>query len=185
MIKGLWKPQYESYMLLILSPDKELTYVHLYPGGHYTDISYSSPPTLPHCVSFKSRVPLGKLPVRTTEGQGLKGVIDRLQEFIKKAYQDDIADSENNAVVSYKDKSVIALRRCERALHQGFSMLTESQAFEATTEFCTVDLVQIYKPQKGSIIDLRMKSIAVKMKSIVDCQEFTILQRILRRSYYS
>ncbi|KAM5471728.1 hypothetical protein MauCBS54593_003132 [Microsporum audouinii] len=155
-------------MLLILSPDKELTYVHLYPGGHYIDDSYSSPPTLPRCVSFKSRVPLGKVAVPTAEDQGLEGMIDQLQEFIKKAYQDYIADSKNNAVVSDKDRSDMALRRCEHALRQGFSILMERQTFEATTEFYTVNFVQIFKPQEGPIIDLKIKSIAVKMKSIVE-----------------
>ncbi|EFR01564.1 hypothetical protein MGYG_04566 [Nannizzia gypsea CBS 118893] len=168
----VWKPKFESYMLLILSPEQHLTYVHTYPGlgGRIdTEVSQESTPTLPCSVSFESRIQLGKLAVPLPENQGLKDIVDQLKECCQKAREGSVDHSEGNTLLSDKTKLQQVLDRCEQTLRKCFIILKEREtAPETTAKFYTVDLVRISKPEKGTIMDLRMKSISVKEKNVAD-----------------
>ncbi|EZF30587.1 hypothetical protein H101_05787 [Trichophyton interdigitale H6] len=142
------KPKFESYMLLILSPEQHLTYVHTYPGlgGRiYTEVGQKATPILLCSVSFESRTQLGNLAVPLPEDQSLEDIIELLKECCRKARE-------------------ISLGLCEQTLRQGFSLLKERETTpDATAKFYTVDLVRVSKPEQGTIMDLHM-SISVKMK---------------------
>lgn len=166
------KPKFESYMLLILSPEQHLTYVHTYSGlrGHIdTEVGQATTPTLPCSVNFESRTQLGKLSVPLPEDQGLEDIVEQLKECCQKARETSMNHSEDSARLSDKAKLLRVLGLCEQTLRQGFSLLKERETTpDVTAKFYTVDLVRISKPQQGPILDLHMKSISVRMKNIAD-----------------
>ncbi|GBF66457.1 hypothetical protein TMEN_9177 [Trichophyton mentagrophytes] len=164
------KPKFESYMLLILSPEQHLTYVHTYPGlgGRiYTEVGQKATPILPCSVSFESRTQLGNLAVPLPEDQSLEDIIELLKECCRKASEISLGHSEDNALLSNKAKLQQVLGLFEQTLRQGFSLLKERETIpDATAKFYTVDLVRVSKPEQGTIMDLHMKSISVKMKNV-------------------
>ncbi|OAL67081.1 hypothetical protein A7C99_1496 [Trichophyton rubrum] len=164
------KPKFESYMLLILSPEQHLTYVHTYPGlrGHIdTEVKQETTSILPCLVDFESRIQLGKLAVPLPEDQNLEDIIDRLKECCQKARKTSINHSEDSALLPDKAKLQRVLGLCEQTLRQGFSLLKERETTpDATAKFYTVNLVRISKPEQGVVSDLHMKR--------CECRLFTV-----------
>ncbi|KAK2880086.1 hypothetical protein FQN49_000600 [Arthroderma sp. PD_2] len=154
------KPRHDSYALLILSPGrKSLTYIHIVPEDpDIIEEGCCCPPTFPRCVSIQSRVPLGNLTVRITEGQEFEIVTHQLKELVKNAYNDDdTADPKDDGAGPPSDASNCineALCRSERALRQGFSAIVASEETpRAAPQLYAVELVRLSKTKPGRIWD--------------------------------
>ncbi|OJD12997.1 hypothetical protein AJ78_06490 [Emergomyces pasteurianus Ep9510] len=162
ILKQLSKPQHDSYVMLIVSPEpaRYQTAIHIVPEDpSIIERTQSTPPRLPHSVSVRSRVPLGNLTTGILKGQDFTDALKQLTELVRKAYDDITANSKNDVLVSsdaVNDSNEKILRRCEHALRQGFSLMMASEQKQeprAAPRVYAVDLARISRSRPGRIWD--------------------------------
>ncbi|KKZ61063.1 hypothetical protein EMCG_00641 [[Emmonsia] crescens] len=134
IFKQLSKPQHDSYVMLIVSPEpaRYQTAIHIVPEDpSIIERTRSAPPRLPRSVSVRSRVPLGNLTTGILEGQDFTDALKQLTQLVRKAYDDITANSKNDVLVSsdaVNDSNEKILCRCEHAFRQGFRQVSKSKS---------------------------------------------------------
>ncbi|KZT03196.1 uncharacterized protein LAESUDRAFT_729456 [Laetiporus sulphureus 93-53] len=160
-----YRAHHNSFILIIGSSRVEC--IHLVPeepGVVEMFGSYSGrtdrPPPLPRTItSIQSREPLGELEVRVTEGESLFAALERLRDYVKKAYNacsTIIGDDKATGV----DADELRLDQCKHALIQGFRSLVEEGHNKSTTGALPakymVELARISRSRPGCIWDESM-----------------------------